>query len=102
YRTYVRPGDHDVRDDDRRHVQYAIRLSRRRNPELPKAVFDFLASILLLEDPDGLTDEQRAERRRFLLKLQQVTGPVMAKGLEDTAFYRYYPLASLNEVGGEP
>ncbi|HEX6986543.1 MAG TPA: hypothetical protein VF170_14265, partial [Planctomycetaceae bacterium] len=88
--------------DDRRRVQYAIRLSRRRNPELPKAVFDFLASLLLLADPPDLTDDQRAERRRFVLKLQQVTGPVMAKGLEDTAFYRYYPLASLNEVGGEP
>lgn len=102
YRTYVRPGDNDVRDEDRRRVQYAIRLSRRRNPELPKAVFDFLMSVLLLADPNDLTDDQRAERRRFVLKLQQVTGPVMAKGLEDTSFYRYYPLASLNEVGGEP
>lgn len=102
YRTYVRPGDDEVRDDDRRRVQYAIRLSRRRNPELPKAVFDFLASLLLLEDPIDLTEEQRAMRRSFVLKLQQVTGPIMAKGLEDTAFYRYYPLASLNEVGGEP
>ncbi|MDQ3329984.1 MAG: malto-oligosyltrehalose synthase, partial [Planctomycetota bacterium] len=102
YRTYVRPGDQDVRDEDRRRVKSAIRLARRHNPELPKAVFDFLASILLLEDPNDVSDEQRAERRRFVLKLQQVTGPVMAKGLEDTAFYRYYPLASLNEVGGEP
>ena len=102
YRTYVRPGDDTVRDEDRRRVQWAVRLSRRRNPELSKAIFDFLASILLLEDPAGLTDEQRDERRSFVLKLQQVTGPVMAKGLEDTSFYRYYPLASLNEVGGEP
>ena len=102
YRTYVRPGDQDVRDEDRRRVKSAIRLARRYNPEMPKAVFDFLASILLLEDPNDISDEQRAERRRFVLKLQQVTGPVMAKGLEDTAFYRYYPLASLNEVGGEP
>ncbi|MGC1274027.1 MAG: malto-oligosyltrehalose synthase, partial [Planctomycetaceae bacterium] len=102
YRTYVRPNDEDVRDDDRRRVQYAIRLSRRRNPELPKAVFDFLSSLLLLEGPNDLTDEQRSQRRSFVLKLQQVTGPVMAKGLEDTAFYRYYPLASLNEVGGDP
>jgi len=102
YRTYVRPGDDEVRDDDLRRVGYAIRLSRRRNPELPRAVFDFIRSVLLLEDPADVTEEQRAERRRFVLKLQQVTGPVMAKGLEDTAFYRYYPLASLNEVGGEP
>ena len=64
--------------------------------------FDFIASVLLLDDPDGLSDEARAERRQFVLKVQQVTGPVMAKGWEDTAFYRYYPLASLNEVGGDP
>ena len=102
YRTYVRPNDNDLREEDHRRVQSAMRLARRRNPELPRAVFDFLASILLLKDPVGLTDDHRDERRRFVLKLQQVTGPVMAKGLEDTSFYRYYPLASLNEVGGEP
>lgn len=102
YRTYIRPGEDEVRDEDRRRVQSAVRLARRHNPEMPKAIFDFLSGVLLLEDPIGLSDEQRDERRRFVLKLQQVTGPVMAKGLEDTAFYRYYPLASFNEVGGEP
>jgi (1->4)-alpha-D-glucan 1-alpha-D-glucosylmutase len=64
-------------------------------------VFDFIASVLLLEHPPTLTDEQAIERREFALNIQQVTGPVAAKGVEDTAFYRYYPLASLNEVGGE-
>ncbi len=64
--------------------------------------FDFIASVLLLEDPQGLSEESRQARRRFVLKLQQVTGPVTAKGLEDTAFYRFYPLASLNEVGADP
>jgi (1->4)-alpha-D-glucan 1-alpha-D-glucosylmutase len=65
------------------------------------SVFDFIASVLLLEHPPTLSDEQAAERRQFALKFQQVSGPVAAKGVEDTAFYRYYPLASLNEVGGE-
>jgi (1->4)-alpha-D-glucan 1-alpha-D-glucosylmutase len=64
-------------------------------------VFDYVASVLLLEHPPTISDEQAAERREFTLKFQQVSGPVTAKGVEDTAFYRYYPLASLNEVGGE-
>jgi len=51
-------------------------------------------------DPEGLTEEQRSERRHFVASFQQLTAPVMAKGLEDTSFYRYYPLASLAEVGG--
>ena len=66
------------------------------------SIFDFIASLLLLDDPKGLTVTQRGERRDFVLRFQQLTSPVMAKGLEDTTFYRYYPLASLNEVGGEP
>jgi (1->4)-alpha-D-glucan 1-alpha-D-glucosylmutase len=49
-----------------------------------------------------LTEEKRDARRDFILRFQQLTGPVTAKGVEDTAFYRYYPLASLNEVGGDP
>jgi len=58
--------------------------------------------VLLLSDPEGLSDRQRAERRLFVMRLQQFTGPVMAKGLEDTVFYRYFPLVSVNEVGGNP
>jgi (1->4)-alpha-D-glucan 1-alpha-D-glucosylmutase len=102
YRTYIRPQTNVVTDEDRRRVATAIRTAKRRNPALSPSFFDFIASVLLLEDPDGLTDEQVQERRQFVLKFQQVTGPVTAKGFEDTAFYRYYPLASLNEVGGEP
>jgi (1->4)-alpha-D-glucan 1-alpha-D-glucosylmutase len=56
---------------------------------------------LLLEFPADLEKARREEWRQFTLKFQQVTGPVTAKGVEDTAFYRYYPLASLNEVGGD-
>jgi (1->4)-alpha-D-glucan 1-alpha-D-glucosylmutase len=65
------------------------------------SVFDFIASVLLLKNPPTLSEEQAIGRRLFVLKLQQVSGPVAAKGVEDTAFYRYYPLASLNEVGGD-
>jgi (1->4)-alpha-D-glucan 1-alpha-D-glucosylmutase len=58
--------------------------------------------VLLLEHPDGLDNEARAARLAFTLRFQQLTSPVMAKGYEDTALYRYVPLASLNEVGGDP
>jgi (1->4)-alpha-D-glucan 1-alpha-D-glucosylmutase len=102
YRSYVQPGDKVVRDEDRQWIVAAVRMAKRRNPAINKSLFDFIASLLLLEDPDGLNDAQRQERREFVLRCQQMTGPVTAKGLEDTAFYRAYPLASLNEVGGEP
>ena len=57
---------------------------------------------MLLKDPDSIGEPERAERRLFVMRFQQLTGPVMAKGLEDTAFYRYHPLLSLGEVGGDP
>ncbi len=102
YRTYIRPDSREVSDNDRWRILTAARIAKRRNPAMSPTFFDFITSVLLLEDPAGLSDEARLERRRFVLKFQQVTGPVTAKGLEDTAFYRYYPLASVNEVGGDP
>ncbi|HSB61994.1 MAG TPA: malto-oligosyltrehalose synthase, partial [Vicinamibacteria bacterium] len=102
YRSYLRPAPEPVGAEDRRHVTAAVRLAKRRNPALDASLFDFLASVLLGEDPEGLDEALRAERREFAIRVQQLTSPVMAKGIEDTAFYRYVPLASLNEVGGEP
>jgi (1->4)-alpha-D-glucan 1-alpha-D-glucosylmutase len=102
YRSYIQADAQTVGDEDRRQITLAIRAAARRNPGISKSVFDFLKSLLLLEDPDGLSPEQVRERREFVLRFQQFTGPVTAKGLEDTAFYRTYPLVSLNEVGGEP
>jgi (1->4)-alpha-D-glucan 1-alpha-D-glucosylmutase len=102
YRTYIRRRHTSVSAADRLHITTAVRAAKRRNPALSASIFDFIASLLLLDDPKGLTTAERAERRDFVLRFQQLTSPVMAKGLEDTAFYRYYPLASLNEVGGEP
>ncbi|HYP54466.1 MAG TPA: malto-oligosyltrehalose synthase, partial [Pyrinomonadaceae bacterium] len=102
YRSYIRRRHVTVTDEDRRYINTAVRAAKRRNPVLDPSIFDFVASLLLLEDPKGLSAEQRAERRDFVMRFQQLTSPVTAKGLEDTAFYRYFPLASLNEVGGEP
>ncbi len=102
YRSYVRPETGAVDDADRQHIQTAIRRAKRRNPTVSESIFDFVASVLLLEHPTEIGDAERAERGDFVLRFQQFTSPVMAKGFEDTALYRYYPLSSLNEVGGDP
>jgi (1->4)-alpha-D-glucan 1-alpha-D-glucosylmutase len=102
YRTYVSSDHAEVDAQDRRQVNIAIREAKLRNPAISESVFDFIQSVLLLEHPSGVDDAQRAEQKLFAMRFQQLSAPVMAKGVEDTAFYRYYPLASLNEVGGDP
>lgn len=102
YRTYIRPPYVTVDPEDQRHIISAVEAAKRRNRAVNESVFDFIQSVLLLQDPSGLNEEQVAERRLFVMRFQQFTAPVMAKGLEDTAFFRYYPLCSLNEVGGNP
>ena len=102
YRSYTRKEQAEVCQEDCRHIIKAISEAKRRNPATSPSIFDFIGKLLLLEVPAGLTEEWRDARRDFILRFQQLTGPVTAKGGEDTAFYRYYPLASLNEVGGDP
>ena len=101
YRTYITP-DKPVSDEDRAVIERAIAAAKRRNLAIEESVFNFLRDILLLRFPENLDDAARAEHVQFVLKFQQCTGPIMAKGLEDTAFYIYNRLAALNEVGGEP
>ena len=100
YRTYIRAGS--VSERDRQFVHRAVAQAKRRNPATNAALFDFIRDVLLLEQPPGLDEAGRRERELFVGRFQQVTSPVIAKGIEDTAFYRYFPLASLNEVGGDP
>jgi len=101
YRTYVTPeGQVDTRD--RVYIESTIARARRRSPLIDPSVFEFLRDVILQHHPASLSQEARRERLQFALKLQQVTGAVMAKGLEDSAFYSFAPLASLNEVGGDP
>jgi (1->4)-alpha-D-glucan 1-alpha-D-glucosylmutase len=102
YRTYIRAASNLVSDEDRRYILSAVRTAKRRNPTMSQSIFDFITSVLLLQDPEGLSGPDQAERRNFVMRFQQITGPIMAKGVEDTAFYRAYPLASLNDVGGNP
>jgi (1->4)-alpha-D-glucan 1-alpha-D-glucosylmutase len=100
YRSYI--ADEGLHETDRRYVQAAINRARFKTPALSGSLFTFLRDMLLLRYPESATEEDRAEQRRFVGKFQQVTSPVMAKGLEDTAFYVYHRLVSLNEVGGAP
>ncbi|HEX5692708.1 MAG TPA: malto-oligosyltrehalose synthase [Roseiflexaceae bacterium] len=102
YRTYV-VAEHDHVDErDRAVIETAIATAQRRNPADDPSIYEFVRDILLLRYPETLDPEAREHQRTFVMKFQQFTGPVMAKGVEDTTFYRYNRLVSLNEVGGEP
>jgi (1->4)-alpha-D-glucan 1-alpha-D-glucosylmutase len=101
YRTYVNGREPDVSEHDRRYIEYAVSKARRRNPQHPGVVFDFIRG-LLLKKANYIPEEERGEHLKFVGKFQQVTSPVTAKGIEDTALYIYNRLVSLNEVGGEP
>jgi (1->4)-alpha-D-glucan 1-alpha-D-glucosylmutase len=101
YRTYVDELGH-VDERDRRYIELAVAKAKRRNPVENAAIYDFIKRILLQRFEAHVAEEERPLQLSFALKLQQMLGPVMAKGLEDTAFYLYNRLVSLNEVGGEP
>jgi (1->4)-alpha-D-glucan 1-alpha-D-glucosylmutase len=99
YRTYIdEDGNYTARDA--KFVQDSIRAAKRRNPDVDASAFNFLRDILFLSKRGPAPPEARAEQLRFALKFQQLTGPVMAKGVEDTTFYVYNRFISSNEVGG--
>jgi (1->4)-alpha-D-glucan 1-alpha-D-glucosylmutase len=100
YRTYIR--DFQVSTRDRRYVRFALREAARRNPAVTPAVLDFIRRVLMLETAGCPDPKQRLEWLHFVMRWQQMTGPVMAKGYEDTSLYLYNPLVSANEVGGYP
>jgi (1->4)-alpha-D-glucan 1-alpha-D-glucosylmutase len=119
YRTYISFAGWSR--EDRTAVDKAIRRARRRNPALEASVFEFLREVVLPRGVDEpltteaelyptdrrsgyppASEEERNERLHVAMKLQQYTSPVQAKGVEDTAFYRYNVLLSMNEVGGDP
>jgi (1->4)-alpha-D-glucan 1-alpha-D-glucosylmutase len=97
YRTYISdtgfsPADREMTDD-------AVDRARRSNPVMAQSLFMFLRNVLLA---DGPASGRLPALRQFAMKFQQYSAPVQAKGLEDTSFYRYNVLMSLNEVGGDP
>jgi (1->4)-alpha-D-glucan 1-alpha-D-glucosylmutase len=114
YRTYV--NEQGWVPDDRAALERAVLRARRRNPAMESSIFDFFREVMLPRDPEDIPiagpdrrggyppadPKETAERLRFAMKFQQYTGPLQAKGLEDTASYRHNLLLSLNEVGGDP
>src|SRR5690606_12541271 len=94
YRTYL-PYD---AEGAREVVAEAVARAKQRNPALEPTVFDFIARVVL----GDVREDLKAQQRAWVGRLQQYTAPVAAKGVEDTAFYRFFRLAALNEVGGEP
>ena len=101
YRTYLQPGV-PVADQDREAIEQAVARARHRRPSIDESVYAFVRDVLLFNTPDHLSPDNRDRWEKFMVRFQQTTGPVQAKGLEDTAFYRQFPLVSLNEVGGDP
>ncbi len=99
YRTYIAE---QVSAQDRRYIDWAVAQAKRRSAAADLSVFDFLKNVLLVQPLSGATPELEAEYRRFAMRFQQFTAPVMAKGSEDTAFYVFNRLVSLNDVGSEP
>ncbi len=102
YRTYVDERG-SISERDRGFIARAIALAKRINPSMAPEAFDFLQDILLLrEDNGGTLIHGYRKQLYFSLKFQQLTGPVMAKGLEDTVCYVYNRFIAVNEVGGNP
>ena len=99
YRTYI--SRVVVSDDDRKTVLAAVNRARTNFPALLHG-FTFVRRFLLLDFPDYVSEEEKREWLHFAMRFQQLTGPVMAKGVEDTTHYVYNRLLSLNEVGGRP
>ncbi len=102
YRTYVDVSG-SIGETDKREIVWAVARARRLDPDIHASAFDFLSGLLTGEpDESSLGDISRTAALRFAMKLQQFSGPVMAKGVEDTAFYRYNRFLALNDVGGAP
>ena len=99
YRSYVTARG--ASDTDRRWIEWAVRAARRASRIADPSVFDFVQGVLTLDaaPPGGARRQAMVD---FAMRFQQFTAPVVAKGVEDTAFYRYHRLIALNEVGGHP
>lgn len=102
YRTYTGPQATRVSATDRQALEVAFTEARRRHSAAPGEAFDYLHDVLHVHWIDATSPQSQGLQRLIIRKVQQLTGAAMAKGLEDTAGYRYTPLASLNEVGGDP
>jgi (1->4)-alpha-D-glucan 1-alpha-D-glucosylmutase len=100
YRTYI--AGKQMSPIDRAYIEHAVECAKRESPGADPTVFDFTRHVLLATADGGETASFQSAAIRFTMKFQQFTSPVMAKSMEDTSFYRYHRLSSLNEVGGNP
>jgi (1->4)-alpha-D-glucan 1-alpha-D-glucosylmutase len=102
YRTYV-DSERPAAKEDRRDLDWAVKQARANETDVDPSVFNFIYALLSGDIlGEGRAGYSRQAVLRCVRKLQQFSGPVMAKGLEDTAFYRYNRFVALNEVGGDP
>jgi (1->4)-alpha-D-glucan 1-alpha-D-glucosylmutase len=95
YRTYVAPQRNEITDEDKHFIHCAVKCAKDNRTDIDEGLFDFFEQVLTLEVTGRLESE-------FVLRFQQFTSPVMAKGVEDTAFYCFNRLAAMCEVGGDP
>jgi (1->4)-alpha-D-glucan 1-alpha-D-glucosylmutase len=95
YRTYVIPQRSEITEEDETAINSAVAIAKTRRTDIDPALFDFIGDVLTLRERGDLEGE-------FLLRFQQFTSPVMAKGVEDTVFYCFNRMIDLNEVGASP
>lgn len=102
YRTYVSDGTRVLSTTEKAQIKSGLTEAKQRTKATDLRALEFLASLLALELPADFSDSALSDAREFIIRFQQLSGPATAKGLEDTAFYRYTRFISLNEVGGNP
>ena len=100
YRTYVAGCESAA--EDVRYVNWAVGVAKKRSRDPDPSIFDFIQDVLLARQARGKGEAYENAVCAFAMKFQQYTSPVMAKAMEDTTFYQYNRLVSLNEVGSEP
>ncbi|MBD3377634.1 malto-oligosyltrehalose synthase [candidate division KSB1 bacterium] len=99
YRTYI--SDREFRETDKKIILDTVEKSKKELPDFDHE-FDFIRDVLLLDAPSSTGEQDKQLWLTFVHRFQQITGPLMAKGFEDTVLYLYHKLISLNEVGGNP
>jgi (1->4)-alpha-D-glucan 1-alpha-D-glucosylmutase len=100
YRSYL--GRDHISEEDRRYVEWAVIQAKKHNPAIDNQIFDFIQNTLLMLGLEERPPDVQRFIMQFISRFQQYSAPVMAKGMEDTAFYVFNRLVSLNDVGFDP
>lgn len=100
YRTYI--SGKEISDSDRRYIEEAIECAKARTSPGDSSIYDFIRDVLMIQQMEGHRASYQRSVIHFAMRFQQYTSALMAKGVEDTSFYRYHRLISLNDVGGDP